>query len=139
WTQNISADVKRAREAALIAAEQDLEELHVEVRHSSPRYASLEYPEPVSLDRIQRALLDDRTALVEYLLGDKRSLIWVVTANTCKTVVLPPRNELEEQVAAYRKVLSEPVSALTVNQSLIAINRAGLKLYRSLFQPIQNA
>jgi CHAT domain-containing protein len=137
WKQNISE--KRAREATLIAAEQDLEELHVEVRHSSRRYASLEYPEPVSLDRIQSALLDDRTALVEYLLGDQRSLVWVVTTNTSKTLVLPPRNELEEQVAAYRKVLSEPVSALTVNQSLIEINRAGQKLYRSLFQPIQGA
>jgi CHAT domain-containing protein len=77
--------------------------------------------------------------LVEYLLGEKRSLVWVVTARSVETIALPPRKDIEEQVDAYRKVLRDPVSALTVTRSLVEINRAGAKLFRSVFEPIQTA
>lgn len=139
WTGNISVGEKRKHEAELTSAEEDLEELHVDLRRSNPRYASIEYPEPVSLDQIQSQLLDNRTALVEYLLGDSRSLVWVVTKGGFEAFVLPPRKEIEEQVTAYRKALSEPPSTLTVHRSLAEIDRLGSRLYRSIFEPVQVA
>src|SRR5207249_6309438 len=56
-----------------------------------------------------------------------------------ETIVLPPRKEIEEQVTAYRKALSRPVSALTLRQSLTEINRLGAKLYGAIFRPVQDA
>src|SRR6185436_2038886 len=88
---------------------------------------------------IQARLLDNRTTLVEYLLGEKRSLVWVVTKGKLTAVVLPARKEIEGQVNAYRKLVGERGSRLTLQQSLAEINRAGSKLYRSIFQPIETA
>jgi len=139
WKEKIPADDKRKYETELTLAEEDLEALHIEVRQNNPRYASVQYPEPVSVREIQSKLLTDHTALIEYLLGEKRSLVWVVTKDKLTTAVLPARKDIEERVAAYRKLLSERASALTIHQSAKEISRLGAKLYSSVFQPIETA
>ena len=137
WSQSISSDQTKQDESDLNAAESDLEKFRLQVRESNPHYASLQYPEPIHIDAIQRKLLDDHTALIEYLLGDKRSLVWVVTKNNAKVTILPGRKGIEDRVAAYRKRVSERISALTLKQSLRAINTLGSELYESLFKPIE--
>jgi CHAT domain-containing protein len=139
WAEKISADDKRGNEAALTSAEDDLDGFHAAVRQSNPRYASVHYPEPVSVNEIQDRLLDDRTALVEYLLGEDRSFVWVVTKSKVTYSALPARKAIEDQATAYRKLLSDRVSALTVHHSLEEIGRLGANLYASLFQPIAAA
>jgi CHAT domain-containing protein/Tfp pilus assembly protein PilF len=136
WKENISVDEEKKSKAELSSAEEDLDTFHLEVRKSNPRYASIHYPEPINVSQIQRELLDSHTALVEYLLGEKRSLVWVITKSKLTASVLPPRKEIEDQVAAYRKVVTERASALTFQQSLSEVNRRGAELYRSLFLPI---
>lgn len=71
-----------------------------EIRKTSPRYAALTQPQPLSTAEIQR-LLDPDTLLLEYALGEKASYLWAVTPTTVSTYRLPPRAELE---AAARKV-----------------------------------
>ncbi|HEY6945580.1 MAG TPA: CHAT domain-containing protein [Candidatus Acidoferrum sp.] len=138
WKPDLSpADEKRIK-AELTSAEDDLEKFHVEVRQSNPRYASVHYPEPVSVSLIQKSLLDNRTVLLEFLLGEKRSLLWVVSKQKLSVGVLPPRKEIEEEVAAYRKTLTEKTSALTLQTSVSEIERRGKQLYSSLFKPVEN-
>ncbi len=137
WKQNVASDGRNKNEAELNAAEADLEKLHLQIRETNPRYASLQYPQPVKVEAIQSKLLDDRTALIEYLLGEKRSLVWVVTKHTVTTTTLPGRAEIEKRVAAYRKLLGERVSALTVDESLERINVLGGELYDLLIKPIE--
>jgi CHAT domain-containing protein len=139
WKQDITPEERKKSEAALTSAEDDLDGFHVELRQSNPRYASVHYPEPVGISEIQSKLLDDRAALVEYLLGENRSLVWVVTRSKVTASALPARKEIEDQVVAYRKLLSERASVLTVHQSLREIGRLGAKLYHSIFQPIEAA
>src|SRR5262249_54047400 len=137
WNQNISSDEKRKNEAELNAAEADLERLHLQIRETNPHYASLQYPKPTQIQEIQSKLLDESTALVEFMLGDKRSLAWVVTKEKVTSSVLPARKEIEERVAAYRNVLGERVSALTLQQSMARINVLGRGLYELIFKPIE--
>jgi len=139
WKENISPDEEKKLKAELTSAEDDLEAFHLEVRQSDPRYASIRYPEPISISRIREELLDEQTALVEFLLGEKRSLVWVVAKNKLIIGVLPPRKEIEEQVAAYRKALTERAQTLTLRRSLIDVNRLGEKMYASLLQPVEGA
>ena len=139
WKPNSSADEKKKIEARISSAEEDLEELHLAIRQSNPQYASIHYPEPLNVSQIQERLLDDRTALIEYLLGEKRSLAWVVTRKKTAVIVLPARKDIEEQVSAYTKLLGQQVSALTAQESLNEISRAGAKLYASVFAPIASA
>ena len=138
WNQNAAWDEKRESEVELNAAEADLEKLHLEIRETNPHYASLQYPEPIHVQDIQSKLLDDHTAFIEYLLGDKRSLAWVVTKDKVTTSILPARKDIDERVAAYRKVLAERASALTMEQSLTKIDILGRQLCELIFRPIEN-
>jgi CHAT domain-containing protein/Tfp pilus assembly protein PilF len=138
WKENISPDEERKLKAELTSAEDDLETLHLEVRHSNPRYASIQYPEPVNVSRMQKDLLDAQSVLVEFLLGEKRSLVWAVSREKLSVGVLPPRKEIEDEVSAYRKALTGKISTLTLAPSLAEIVPAGRKLYRSLLQPVEN-
>lgn len=73
----------------------DLQEIERRIRNASPRYHALTRPEPVTVGEI-RPLLDPETALLEYLLGERRSFLWVITENDFQTYELPPRQRLEE-------------------------------------------
>ncbi len=139
WKENISPDEERKLKAELSSAEDDLETFHLGVRQTNPRYASIQFPEPVNVSRIQQDLLDAQTVLVEFLLGEKRSLVWVVSKDKLTVGVLPPRKEIEDEVATYRKALAGKVSALTLAGSLAEIEPAGRKLYGSLLQPVEHA
>ena len=139
WKENLSPDEERKLKAELTSAEDDLETFHVEVRHSNPRYASIQYPEPVNVSRIQRDLLDAQSVLVEFLLGEKRSLVWAVSKEKLSVGVLPPRKEIEDEVSAYRNALTGKISTLTLAASMAEVAPAGRKLYRSLLQPVKNA
>ena len=139
WKEGLSPEEEKKHRAELAGAEGDLETFHTEVRESNPRFAAIQYPQPVGVTQIQQDLLVGQAALVEFLLGEKRSIVWVVTPNKVTAAFLPPRKEIEAQVASYRKVLSERASALTLEQSLTEINRDAVGLYTSLLQPVTGA
>jgi len=138
WNEKNPVAAKK-HEADLTAAEADLEAFHVSVRQSDPRYASIHYPEPARVSEMRSELLDEHTALVEYLLGEEKSLAWVVTKTGIMTVTLPARKVIEEQTGIYRKKLTQKVSALTVKQSLGEIRRSGAQLYKMVFAPVEAA
>ncbi len=77
------------------------QELKAQIRASSPRYAALTQPQPLTLPEIQRQVLDPDTMLLEYSLGDERSYLWAVTQSSIASFTLPKRAEVE---AAARRV-----------------------------------
>jgi CHAT domain-containing protein/Tfp pilus assembly protein PilF len=80
---------------------EDYNRVQSEIRARSPRYAALVHPLPLSLREIQEQVLDDKTMLLEYTLGEERSYLWVVTQSELKSFVLPKRSVIE---AAARRV-----------------------------------
>jgi len=139
WKENLKPEEEKKHKAELSAAESDLEAFHLKVRQANPRYASVHYPQPISASLIQKNLLDSHTVLLEFLLGEKRSLLWVVSKQRLSVGVLPARKEIEEEVAAYRKALTERTSALTLQASLGEVELRGKHLYASLLKPVENA
>lgn len=139
WKPDLTPAEEKKIKADLTAAEDDLETFHVEVRRTNPQYASIHYTEPINVSLIQKNLLGSHTVLLEFLLGEKRSLVWVVSKQMLSVGVLPPRKEIEEEVEAYRKLLTERTSALTLQASLDEIARRGKHLYGSLLQPVSSA
>ena len=77
------------------------QETQGQIRASSPHYAALVRPAPLTLAEIQRKVLDADTVLLEYALGEERSHVWAVTPDSVKSFALPPRAEVE---AAARRV-----------------------------------
>jgi CHAT domain-containing protein/Tfp pilus assembly protein PilF len=96
-TDEQAAALKHETETLLI----QYQEIEVEIRTNSPRFAALMQPSPLSLTEIQQQVLDSNTLLLEYALGDERSYLWAVTPSSVKTFELPSRAEVE---AATRRV-----------------------------------
>lgn len=68
-----------------------------EMRQTAPGYAALTQPAPISLRQVQRTLLDDQTALLEFSLGEERSYVWLINRHSVRSHELPKRSELEPQ------------------------------------------
>ncbi len=86
-------------------------ELDGEIRRSSPRYASLRFPAPMTLDEIRTKLLDENTQLFAYSLGTHRSYLWIVSGNTFEQHVLAPRAQLARSVEKLLDAIEAPGSA----------------------------
>lgn len=70
--------------------------VQAQIKAQSPAYAHLTRPSILTLDEIQAALKEDEeTVLLEYLLGDERSYLWLVSADGLVAQELPGRRELE--------------------------------------------
>lgn len=80
-----------------------LETLEGEIRASSPRYAALVHSQPLTLQQIQRDVVDKDSILLEYALGEQHSYVWAVTPVSLNAYELPKRAEIE---AAAAKVYS---------------------------------
>jgi len=63
---------------------------------------------PVTLEKAQSVLLDEKTAILDYFLGDNRSLLLLVTKTDIRIFPLPPRAEVEGTLFPYIKLLSDP-------------------------------
>jgi CHAT domain-containing protein len=72
----------------------EYQELEGQIRTSSPKYAALTQPKPLSASEAQQ-LLDPQTVLLNYSLGAKRSLVFVVTPTSLDSYELPKREEVE--------------------------------------------
>jgi CHAT domain-containing protein len=73
----------------------DYGQVQSEIRVRSPRYAALIHPEPLTLKDIQQQVLDEKTILLEYALGEEKSYLWVVTQTELKSFELPKRSLVE--------------------------------------------
>jgi CHAT domain-containing protein len=76
-------------------------DLRDQIKSTSPRYADLTLPQPLSLRQVQEQTLDENTLLLEYALGDDRSYVWVVSQSGVHGYELPPRAEID---AAARRL-----------------------------------
>ena len=83
------------------------QQVEAEIRAASPRYAALVQPSPLTAAAIQHDILDADTVLLEYLLGDQGSWLWVVSTDSVKAFALPPRTELELAVRRIYALLTE--------------------------------
>ncbi len=101
-----AGDVEPAR-AALEAASEEYRQLQATIRAQSPRYAALTQPQPPTLEQLRQDALDEGTLLLEYFLGDDRSVLWVVGRKELVSVSLPARRRIEEPARRIHELLSE--------------------------------
>jgi len=81
------------KEVAGLLAE--LPDVESQLRSSSPGYAALTQPQPLTAKQIQQQLLDPNTVLLEYSLGEERSYVFAVTQSSLQAFELPKRAEIE--------------------------------------------
>jgi CHAT domain-containing protein len=103
------------------------QEVQAQIRTTSPRYAELMQPQPLSLKEIQQQVLDEDTMLLEYALGEERSYLWAVTPTSIASFELPKRAEIEETAKHVYQLLTAPnenVKGETDIQKMTRIARA---------------
>ena len=106
-----------------------------EIRQSSPRYAALTQPRTLTVQQIQRDLLDEETALLEYSLGEERSFVWLVTATSLDSFELPGRTQIEANARVVAKLLSDGERWVTDSKINSQFQEEATKLSRTLLPP----
>lgn len=103
---------KHTQEQANAAAKEidsttiDFQQIQAQIRFTSPRYAALTQPQPLSLKEIQEQVLDPDTLLLEYALGDQRSYLWAVSSDSLTSFELPKRADIEAAARRVYKLLT---------------------------------
>jgi CHAT domain-containing protein len=90
----------------LAKEEEEERELDAEIWRLKPAYAAVRAPRPLPPHEIQK-LLDERTALLEFFLGDESSYLFVVTSQALATYPLPPKPEIARLVERVNSVVNE--------------------------------
>jgi CHAT domain-containing protein/tetratricopeptide (TPR) repeat protein len=119
-------------------------DVEVQIRQSSPRYAALTKPQPLSAQEIQQQL-DDQTVLLEFALGEKQSWLWAVTRTSVNSYQLSSSNEIEPAARKVYELLTvrQPKKGETeaqykarVTQSETSLQNESARLSRLLLAPI---
>jgi len=122
------AELEQQRQT-LIAQYQDIQ---AQIRTTSPRYAALTQPQPLTLAQIQQQILDENTILLQYSLGKDRSYLWAVTKTSITSYELPKAAEIETTAKNFRTAVTAPSSRDNPNQ----VAKANDAISQIILQPV---
>jgi CHAT domain-containing protein/tetratricopeptide (TPR) repeat protein len=83
----------------------EFESLENQIKAASPRLKSLVHTRSLTLDEVQRRVLDDETALLEYSLGEQSSYLWVITRQNAAVFKLPAGSTVDQLAMDLRAQL----------------------------------
>lgn len=138
-------DTEAARKFELLKSE--YEALQVQVRNQSPRNETLMRPRALTVAEIQNQLRQKNTMLLEYALGEERSYLWAVTANSLTGYELPSRKVLEGvALELYESLTARQLEAGSADQGYQArlqsadarANEKARDLSQKLLGPLAN-
>jgi Leucine-rich repeat (LRR) protein/CHAT domain-containing protein len=104
YTPQQKAELDQKRQT-LLGQYQDIQ---AQIRSTSPRYATLSQPQPLTLAQIQQQILDENTILLQYSLGKERSYLWAVTKTSIASYELPKRGDIEKAARNFRDAVTNP-------------------------------
>jgi CHAT domain-containing protein len=108
-----------ARLVQTLTAEWDA--ARAKIRSQSPRFAELREPAPATVAAIREEVLGTDTLLLEYALGDARSILWVVGRDTLSTYTLPGRADVEKAAREAYAQLGDPAGS--ASEALARLSR----------------
>ena len=92
-------------EAELERLAAEFETIENQIKAASPRLNSLVHTRSLALDEVQRRVLDDETALLEYSFGEQSSYLWVVTRENVTLFKLPAGSTMDQLAMDLRAQL----------------------------------
>ncbi|MEP6924762.1 MAG: CHAT domain-containing protein, partial [Pyrinomonadaceae bacterium] len=103
--QSSSTEQIAALKQEISQLETDYEQVQAAIRRTSPRYAALVQPQPLSVAEIQH-LLDPETLLLKYSLGAQRSYLWAISDSSVTSHELPNSDEVEKSARKLYELLT---------------------------------
>lgn len=116
----------------------EYEKVEAQIRTTSPRYAALSQPQPLTLTDIQQKVLDKDTILLEYALGAERSYLWVVTQDSIESYELPKGTEIKTSAETFFKIISSRPTAATKKEYAAAAQTLSDILLKPAATHLQN-
>jgi len=126
---------------------EELQRVEASLRESSPRYAALTQPQPLTAAEIQAQVLDGKALLLEYALGEKASVLWLVGPSSIETFKLPGRERIESVARRYYELVTArngqragetvPVWKARVVESDRQVKQVGLELSGLILAPVE--
>jgi len=113
-----------------------------ELEEKFPAFANLKYPKVYDVEIVQQELLDEKTQILGYFLGEDVSYGWRISQKKFAMVALPPNADIDHLIRKYRKTLVNPLvyedpeddeMIIDSSQSHIAI---GLQIFRKVLEPL---
>ena len=138
--KQLSADLTRALAAqfehdtaanreALQKAQLALTQWSVELPAGNPSYRETQFREPNDAAQTQAELAGSGVAMLEYMLGDRGSVVWVITAEGVKMIDLPARGRIESAIRTFR-------AAAGNGEQTAGLDSAARLLFRLLLAPV---
>lgn len=137
WLSSGVAATDRAKlQADISAVELAIEEAHSrsEMKRARER---LVWFRPAGVKQLQDSMIRQNEVILSFLLGAKRSLVWLVTPNSVSCEFLPPRREIEEAVTRYLTLAENP-SNLHIERDLSKLNEIAANLFSATLSRLYN-
>jgi CHAT domain-containing protein len=116
----------------LAKEEERLEAVKREIRFQNPLYASVQYPEPITLRDLQGKILRRDETLVEYFLTKRDVYCFVINKDRYQVVKLPITSEgLEKDIESFLANIRESSSGSVFDKSMAT------NLYEQLLKPLE--
>jgi CHAT domain-containing protein/Tfp pilus assembly protein PilF len=110
-----------------------LENLVDQIRLRNPLYASVRYPEPVSVQLLQKKVLKDKEILLQFFLSPKKLYVFLISKKRFKVFDLNVgETEIVGRVEEYQKILRGAKNINTLES-----NFASQTLYKKIFKPLE--
>lgn len=90
---------------------------------------------PADLDAVRKALPDNQTVLVEYMIGKEKGFIFFITKNTIQAAEIDDVNQLAKQISEFRQFISSPPRSASFSNDLLTFNKLSHDLYNNLISP----
>lgn len=84
----------------------DYQVIEAQLRQQNPRLLSLEQSTQLTLETVQNELRAGNATLLEYSLGEERSYVWVVTADSFQTYELPARKVIDDHARECYRLMT---------------------------------
>jgi CHAT domain-containing protein len=95
----IESEIARQEDALLL--------LEATLRGQDARYAAIRYPQTCTLEEVRDRVLQPGEVLVQYLLGEQASYLWLIARDRFRFIRLPARERIEAQVQALLPLLRD--------------------------------
>lgn len=110
--------------------QRDFEDLLVKIRLGNPLYASVRYPQPITVEKMQKEVLKKGELLLRYFISPEKTYAFLVSRDSFKAVNLNIKEkEINDTIAIYLRAVKE--------KNLKHIKRCGSTLYRKLIKPLE--
>ncbi|MGD1803841.1 CHAT domain-containing protein, partial [Dapis sp. BLCC M126] len=110
------------------------EQLRNKIRTTSPNYAALTQPQPLTLKQVKQQVLDDDTLLLQYSLGEESSYLWAITKDRIDSYQLPPQAEIKTAATE----LMVRMTGHKIRDDIKTFDSAADALTEIILQPVAN-